>query len=283
MNPFRADLHCHTTSSDGSETPERVIQLAKEAGLSALSITDHDTLDAYDIAIPLAEEAGITLLPGIEFSAVLNQVSVHILGYGFQIQDKAIKDLCAKHAERRKERNLAVLELLKKHGMPLVYEDLIEAIPASSTSKSRSLGRPHIALAMMKKGYIHSIQEGFEKFLGDECPCYVQGNSFTVDETIDTIHSAKGIAVIAHPHLIKNTSLLKILLTKDFDGIECYYGNFHADINKRWVKIAKHKNWLITGGSDFHGTAKPSLTLGRSWIGQEHFQAILNSLNRNPS
>lgn len=281
MNEFRADLHCHTTSSDGSETPEQVIQLAKASGLSALSITDHDTVDAYDTAIPLAKEAGIILLPGVEFSTVLNQMSVHILGYGFQVDDKAILELCSKHAERRKNRNLAVLELLKKHGMPLTYENLIDAIPVQHASKGRSIGRPHIAFAMMNKGYVNSIQEAFGKFLGDECSCYVQGNSFTVDETIDTIHRAKGIAVIAHPHLIKNTALLKELLTKDFDGIECYYGNFPANVHTRWLKIAKHRNWLVTGGSDFHGKAKPTLNLGRSWIGQDHFQALLERLATN--
>jgi 3',5'-nucleoside bisphosphate phosphatase len=280
MNPFRADLHCHTTSSDGSETPEKVIQLAKAAGLSALSITDHDTVDAYKTAIPLAKEAGITLLPGVEFSTVLDQISVHILGYGFQTNDTAIQALCEKHVERRKERNLAVLEKLKAHGMPLSYEDLTSAIPTQSTSKGRSIGRPHIAFAMIKKGYIATVQDAFDKYLGDDCPCYVQGNSFTVDETIDTIHRAKGIAIIAHPHLIKNTSLLNQLLTKNFDGIECYYGNFQSHANTRWLKIAKHRNWLITGGSDFHGTAKPNLCLGSSWIGQEHFQAILDRLNQ---
>lgn len=283
MNLFRADLHCHTTSSDGSETPEKVIQLAKEAGLSALSITDHDTVDAYAAAIPLAKEAGITLLTGIEFSTVLDQISVHLLGYGFEIDHPAIKTLCTKHAERRKERNLAMLELLKKHGMPLAYEDLIDAIPDKHLSEGGSIGRPHIAFAMIKKGYVKTIQEAFEKFLGDDCPCFVQGNSFTVDETIDTIHSAKGLAVIAHPHLIKNTSILNKLLTKDFDGVECFYGNFQAQANTRWLKIAKHRNWVITGGSDFHGTAKPTLNLGRSWIGQEHFQALLDRIaTKNP-
>ncbi|HEV8050997.1 MAG TPA: phosphatase, partial [Parachlamydiaceae bacterium] len=113
---------------------------------------------------------------------------------------------------------------------------------------------------------------------GDDRPCYIQGNSFTVDETIDTIHNAKGLAVIAHPHLIKNTGILNELLKKNFDGIECYYGKFLATAHTRWLKIANHRNWLITGGSDFHGTAKPMLNLGCSWIGTDHFQILLNRL-----
>ncbi|HEV8052138.1 MAG TPA: PHP domain-containing protein, partial [Parachlamydiaceae bacterium] len=149
MNEFRADLHCHTTCSDGSETPAQIIQLAKQAGLSGLSITDHDTIDAYETAIPLAKEAEITLLPGIEFSTVLNQISVHILGYGFDVDNEDIRNLCSKHTERRMNRNLGVLDLLAKHGMPLDYEDLLDAISNEAATKGRSIGRPHIAFAMV--------------------------------------------------------------------------------------------------------------------------------------
>ena len=278
MNEFRADLHCHTTCSDGSETPEQIIELAKQSNLSALSITDHDTISAYDTAFDLAKAAGISLLTGVEFSSALNQMSVHILGYGFQAKDKKILELCTKHAERRKNRNLAILELLAKHQMPLDYEDIICSIPVKLASKARSIGRPHIAYAMIAKGYVKTPKEAFDKYLGEERLCYIQGETFTVDETIETIHQAKGIAVIAHPHLIKNSKLLNDLLKKDFDGIECYYGKFFANEHLRWLKIAAHRNWLVTGGSDYHGMAKPNLNLGCSWVGQKDFQAILDRL-----
>jgi predicted metal-dependent phosphoesterase TrpH len=278
MNDFRADLHCHTSCSDGSENPAAIIQIAKQAGLSGLSITDHDTVKAYEQAIPLAKEAGITLIPGVEFSATQDNHSVHILGYGFQIDHEAIQQLCEKHKVRRKNRNLALLERLEKKGMPLTYQEVIEAIPAKTPLKECSIGRPHIALAMLKKGYVQNIQEAFGKYIGDHCPCYVQGTTFSVDETIDTIHHAKGIAVIAHPHLIKNTSLLNLLLTKSFDGIECYYGNFMVSVHQHWIKIAKHRSWVITGGSDFHGTVKPTLKLGQSWIGKEDFQIFIERI-----
>lgn len=278
MNEFRADLHCHTTCSDGSETPEQVIKLAVQSNLSAISITDHDTVAAYEKAIPLAKQTNIALLTGVEFSTGLQEISVHILGYGFDVNHPAITQLCKKHSERRMNRNLALLDLLDKHGMPLIYQDLIDAIPIQDTSKGRSIGRPHIAFAMVKKRYVETPQEAFNKYLAEDRPCFIQGDYFTVEETIDAIHSAKGLAVIAHPHLIKNTALLNELLKKNFDGIECYYGKFPASAYTRWLKIAKHRNWLITGGSDFHGMAKPILTLGCSWIGQELFQNILDRL-----
>lgn len=281
MNVFRADLHCHTTSSDGSESAEKVIMLAKQAGLSALSITDHDTVAAYETAIPAAKQQNIILIPGIEFSTVLQQTSVHILGYGFRVDHSAILSLCNKHTERRKNRNLEMLECLKKHGMSLEYEDLTDAIPMELALPGRSIGRPHIAFALVKKGYVETLKEAFERYIGEGRPCFVQGASFSVDDTIDAIHQAKGIAVIAHPHLIKKTEILKELLDKNFDGIECYYGRFPATAHERWLKIAKYKNWLITGGSDFHGNAKPNQNLGCSWIGQEPFQAILDCLDRH--
>jgi len=272
MTEFRADLHCHSTCSDGSLSPKEIIHLAKEIGLSAISITDHDTVEAYVSAIPLSKELGLTLLPGIELSAAMNGISVHILGYGFQPDDPIIRSFCERHVKRRQERNLAILNLLQKHGMSISEEDL-KTLPSTENVRS-TIGRPHIALAMVKKGYVETIQDAFKKFIGEDKPCYTSGYSFTVEETIDIIHQAKGLAVIAHPHLINHPSILQALLTMNFDGIECYYGNFSSRDYERWLKIAKKHNWLVTGGSDFHGAIKPGLSLGSSWIDEKAFQAI---------
>ena len=275
MNDFRADLHCHSTYSDGSETPETIVQIALKNGLQALSITDHDTVAAYEEAIPLCKKAGITLITGVEFSTALKGVSIHILGYGFHPDAPSIQELCSRHTERRESRNLQMLELLSKHGMDITREDLDEAISSEATGSGRTIGRPHIALAMIKKGYVSTPQEAFNKYLGEGRLCYVQGTTFTVDETIDAIHEAKGVAIIAHPHLVKNSAIVSELLKKPFDGMECYYGKFPSNDHKRWLKLARKKGWLITGGSDFHGKAKPNLELGCSWIGREEFNALL--------
>lgn len=274
MTEFRADLHCHSTCSDGTQTPEQLIQMAKETGLSALSITDHDSSEAYPAAISMAKDAGIILLPGIELSAHQSDKSVHILGYGYDLQSNEIKNLCEWHRQRRKDRNDAMLEQLSKHGMPIQYEELESAIPVELSSMRRTIGRPHIAFAMVRKGYVESTQEAFNKYLADSKPCFVRGATYGVDETIDAIHAAKGVAIIAHPHLIRDSNLLQNLFNKNFDGIECYYGKLPAVDHQRWLKVAKKKNWLITGGSDFHGEAKPNITLGCSWIDEELFQAL---------
>lgn len=280
MSSFRADLHCHSTCSDGSLSPIEIVQLAKQIGLSALSITDHDTIEAYASAIPTAKETNITLLTGVEFSAMLNGGSVHILGYGFSTDNPVIQTLCQQHGERRYHRNKQILELLAKHSMPISEEDLIAACPSQMKQPSKqSIGRPHIALAMMHKGYINNVQDAFSKYLAEGKPCYAQGRLFSVEETLDVIHKAKGIAIIAHPHLQKSNKVIKKLLEMNFDGIEGYYGNFPPQKHQKWIKIALNKNWLITGGSDFHGEIKPHVALGCSWIDEERFQMILDKIH----
>jgi predicted metal-dependent phosphoesterase TrpH len=269
MQVFRADLHCHSTFSDGSQTPEEIIRQAKDLGLSGLSITDHDTIKAYDTAFSLAADYDLELIPGVEFSAMHRGHSVHILGYSFSTKNLLIQQLCHKHSQRRIHRYKTILELLARENMPISEKELGEHYPSHTT-----IGRPHIALTMIKKGYVKSIEEAFFRFLAEGKSCYVKGESFSVEETIRTIHQGGGLAIIAHPHLMKKPDILKDLLGMNFDGIEGYYGNFNIEENKRWIDIGKKKKWVITGGSDFHGNIKPQITLGRSWIDQPTFHFL---------
>lgn len=283
MNDFRADLHCHTTCSDGTVTPKDIIHLAKAKGLSGLSITDHDTIDAYDEAIPLAKELGIELISGIEFSTIFNEISVHILGYSFDLKNEEIHKLCLKHYQRRENRNKAILEKLASHGMPITEAEVIACTTASSTDSHRIIGRPHIAQAMIKKGYVASVKDAFKLYLGEDKPDYVRGDIISLDETLEVIHAAKGFAVIAHPHLIKNESLVAKLLHKKFDGIECYYSQLQAAQHVRWIKIAKNNQWIMTGGSDFHGDIKPTIPLGCSWVDETTFAVLKKRFHENNS
>lgn len=261
---FRADLHCHSTCSDGSEMPEQLIKLAVERGLSGLAITDHDNCESYVTALPAAKEHGVKLLSGIELSAVHAGVSVHILGYSFAFGDPNIQVLADKHRVRRFERNGAILALLAKHGMKFTSEEL--AGMAQGT-----IGRPHIAALLVQKGYVPDIKSAFKRYIGEGCSCYVKGENFSPEETIDVIHRAKGFAVIAHPHLIERKKVVDALLGMNFDGIECHYSLFQPTENQRWLDVAQRKNWLVTGGSDFHGSVKPNIKLGCAWVGKEYF------------
>jgi len=277
MSKFRADLHCHSTCSDGSFTPAELIVHASQQGLNGLSITDHDTTKAYETVFPLAQELGIELLPGVEFSTIQNGVSIHILGYAFNPFHPGILSLCERHILRRKGRNLEILKKLNTLNMPLSMEEILEG----ELNQSHTIGRPHIAKGLVKKGYVTSIQEAFKKYLGEGKTAYVPGSSFTIEETLNVIHEANGLAIIAHPHLIEQPASVHTLLEMNFDGIECFYGNFKAEQNERWIKIADKKGWLKTGGSDFHGNIKPTIALGCSWICQETFDAMQKQYLQN--
>ncbi len=270
MSSFKADLHCHSTCSDGTVDPEGLVKLALQIGLNGLSITDHDTIDAYEKALPIANALGLRMISGVEFSTVHRNVSVHLLGYSFDLRNKEIKEFCNKHQKRRESRNLEILNKLAAHKMPISMNEVKEAMGHAPGT----IGRPHIAQAMIKKGYVKSIEEAFKRFLGEGRPCYASGQHFDVEETIEIIHKAGGLAVIAHPHLIQNEGIIKNLLSMPFDGIECYYAKMHANQNTRWLEIAKERNWLVTGGSDFHGEVKALIPLGSSWVDQERFRPL---------
>lgn len=265
---YRADLHCHTTCSDGTKTPTEVLHLAKEKGLSALCITDHDSLDAYTPQLfTLAEELRIQLFMGVEFSTRFHKISVHILGYGIEKTEELLA-FCQKHKQRRDARNHAILEKLRNLSLPISEEELQEV------ATGHIVGRPHIAFVMVQKGYVKSIQDAFDRFIGDRKCCFVEGESFGVQETIDIIHASRGKAFIAHPHLIQKSGILKILLGMNFDGIECYYSLLGNHYEKKWLKIAQEKNLLVSGGSDYHGDVKPQISLGCSWVDQETTEKI---------
>jgi len=266
---FRADLHCHSCYSDGTDTPQALVDLAIKSGLSGLSITDHDTKDAYAEALPYARQKGVHLLPGIEFSAAYQSDPIHVLGYAYDPDSSAIEGLCHYHRERRRIRNLAILQNLTRLGYPCTYEELLQV------STTHVLGRPHIALLLMKKGVVTSVKEAFERFLGEGKPAFDPGEPITVEKTIQVIHQAQGKAILAHPHLIKKASIIRHMLSLPFDGLEVYYAGFPPEQEKKWLTIAKERRWLITGGSDYHGSVKPQNQLGSSWVNEQAFHALL--------
>jgi predicted metal-dependent phosphoesterase TrpH len=253
--------------------------MACDLGLQGLSITDHDTIEAYKIALPIAQAKNLPLISGVEFSANHRNTSVHILAYSFALTSNLIEEFCQRHFQRRDHRNRMILELLAAHGMPLSREDF----PADlfSAHFHHCIGRPHIALAMVKKGYVNSIQQAFQAYIGDGKPCYAVGQIFSVEETLDLIHQAHGLAIIAHPHLIENVRILKDLLSMNFDGIEGYYARFPRNEQERWLKIGKNKGWIITGGSDFHGEIKPNIPLGSSWVNEQTFTILQQHFQHN--
>ena len=268
---FRADLHCHTIFSDGTMTPEQLLYLAKDVGLSGISITDHDTIEAYSQAPAIAKKLGILLGSGVEFSCIFQKMSVHILAYDFDLNSQAITNLCSQHQLRRTCRNKAILEHLSRLGMSISEEELLSI-------GEKTVGRPHIAKLMVEKGYVDSIKEAFNRYIGDGKPCYEPGEGIAVQQTLDVIHQGKGKAFIAHPHLLDHSRKIKELLKYPFDGIECHYAKFPPEQERRWIQMAKERGWLISGGSDFHGSVKEYIQLGCSWVDEETFHKIFQHL-----
>ncbi len=267
----RYDLHVHTTSSDGTKTPLEVLELAAEAGLGGLSFADHDTVAGYtDVVFAHAKKLGLKLGPGVEFSAKHKGHSVHILGYAIDIKNAHLLEFCQKHQKRRYKRNLAMCHKLAKMGMSVGDGWLVD----EAGMPIQGIGRPHIAKKMVTRGFVKDIKSAFTKYLGDGKCAFVESGIFSVEETIDLIHIAGGKAFIAHPQLCKRNRLLKEILKLNFDGLECYYGGFGNFDAKRWLEIAEEKNWMISGGSDYHGDIKPETCLGSSYVTKEIFENI---------
>jgi len=265
---FRADLHSHTTYSDGSLSPSELVELAHVSNLSAISITDHETLSAYPEAIQAASHYQIMLGTGVEFSSYLKGYGVHILGYDVSLHAEDLYIFCKSHRESRQQRNRDILKRLAYKGMPLEEKEL-----ESVSSCSDSPGRPHIALAMVKKGYVKNTQEAFRLYIGEGRPCFCPGFPFSISQTIDVIHAAGGKAFLAHPQFL-NREILFEALTYPLDGLECHYGGYPPEQEKKWVQLAKKHHLLISGGSDFHGQPRPHIRLGSSWVNRHLFNQI---------
>ena len=263
---FRADLHCHTNYSDGTDTPQQLIDLAIEKGLSGLSITDHDTVEAYGEALPYAEEKKFSLLTGVEFSSSFRGEPIHILGYGVSLKSEALYLLCQRHKKRREQRNSRILQKLEYLGHSID--------PSKLQSNDRTIGRPHIALALIELGVVSTVREAFDRLLGEGKPAYTPGEVIEVEETIETIHKARGKAILAHPQLIRKKSNFKQMLSKPFDGLEGFYARMSRQREEPYITAAKERNWIITGGSDYHGSVKPQAELGSSWVNEETFDVL---------
>jgi predicted metal-dependent phosphoesterase TrpH len=272
---FRADLHIHSYFSDGTNSPEEILYLAKNINLSGISITDHDTIDAYtDDLFKLAKSLNIRLIPGVEVSSELNDINVHILGYNFDLSSQKFRDFLKEIQKKRKLRNTQILQKLKEKNIDISEKELYEFATKKNIAQT-IIGRVHIARLMYEKGYVPSMQKAFDYYIEDNGPCYVKGYKFSPKQVIDQIQLAKGKAVLAHPNFIKNKIVINKLLELNFDGLEAYYAKLQPSQEKKWVEVAKRHGLIITGGSDYHGEIRPYITLGCSWVDEDRFNHLL--------
>jgi hypothetical protein len=252
----KADLHIHTTFSDSTLTPQAVIEKVEQSGLSCIAITDHDTVDGI---IPVLEEAkskNIELIPGVELTAEVANTEIHILGYFIDFKKDWFKEKLAYLREMRRKRFVKMVEKLKNHGIYLNSEEIM------NKKDYTSIGRPHLAQELVKKGYVDSIKEAFKLYIGNGKPCHVKKEMLLPQEAISMIEKLGGISVLAHPYLMRNDNLIPLLVKEGLDGIEVYHPEQSSYEEKKYLRLAKEYNLLITGGSDCHGLGKERILIG---------------------
>ncbi len=262
------DLHIHSTASDGSFTPSEIIEHACALGLKAISITDHDTTDGVKEVIEKGIPSQLEFISGVEISAEPlpgfgNSGSLHILGYGFSIYDTGLNSMLETLKNSRTDRNPRIIEKLKGLGFDLSLDEVRGLCGPGQT------GRPHIAMGMVAKGFVSSIEEAFDLYLGKGKPAYVDKYRLSCREVIKNIIKAGGVPVLAHPGLIKTTEntsinfLISQLMEMGLLGIEVFHTDHSLEQTDLYETIASKRGLIKTGGTDFHGSLKPEISMGK--------------------
>lgn len=277
---IRPDFHLHTTASDGIYAPAQVMRLARQAGVTMAAVTDHDTLDGLDQAAQAAQELHIAFLPGVEISTE-GDAEVHILGYGVDPQNLHLRAFFEQQGQERIERARKMGQKLAALGYPVDTEEILR-------SAGSSVGRPHLARALVAAGAVSSVQEAFERFLGSRCPAYVPRERLAASEAISLLRKEGAVPVLAHPALIpwpveRLLPLLKAWQDAGLMGMEVYHPA-NRSAYASWERLARERSMLVTGGSDFHdGTSHGILgeTIQEWPSAQEDGQALWNTVFRH--
>jgi len=267
------DLHTHSCYSDGTYTPAELVHQADQADLAAVALTDHDTIaGVWEAQRAAAEHPGLHFLAGVEISAKRPVGVLHILGLGIDpsstVLGRVLKDL----RDARDLRNPKIIDRLRRMGVRIGMDDVLAAaqrLGPDTDDRPCVVGRLHIAQAMINAGYVRTVEEAFAKYLGSEAPAYVDKEKLTAREAIDAIHAAGGLAILAHPVQLgcRNRAELeqtvKDLVGAGLDGLEAYHTDHTPQQTRIYLDIARRAGLCVTGGSDFHGRAKPQAMLGR--------------------
>ncbi len=267
------DLHTHSTVSDGTLSPYEIIDLAYDAGLQGVAITDHDNICSEDIA-SYAQKKNITLIQGIEFSTDI--VNLHIIGYNLNINCKVLQDYINNQKLERERALREMCERTEKYNVPVAYEEL------QRYTSNKTIGRPHLAAIMVEKGYVKNIYQAFHKYLRYDRPVFVDYKKYNFKRILNIILECNGTPVLAHPGMLYKNTFKKIIfdaVKNGLKGIEIYYPRHSYKQTYEFYKLAKENNLLITGGSDFHGIIKPDIKLGAAGINKSEFEEFYNVIS----
>ncbi|SUP41158.1 PHP domain-containing protein [Veillonella criceti] len=267
------DFHMHSTASDGVMRPLDLREANKAAQIKLMALTDHDTIEG-SLELLRQPDPSITVIPGCEFSSTYHNGDVHILGYAFDYTNKELLEYVAFFKESRQTRIFKMTDLCKKNGYDISVDELKAMFPHAN-----SLGRPHLSQLLIAKGYCKTVSEAFNTILHRTSPCYVPKFKAEPSDVIDLIHRANGLAVMAHPVLIRAEEDVHELLELPFDGIEVYHVKQSAADSAKYRKLAIKHKLFITGGSDYHGIPKKEpLAIGDYLIQSDDVAEFLHVL-----
>ena len=254
------DLHTHSLKSDGSMTPAEVVREAKRAGLAAIALSDHDTVDGIREAVAEGEKIGVEVIPAIEFS-VQSKTETHILGYFIDIENPNLLKTLKEVVDLRIERNYVTCQRLNELGFDITIEEVRALAP------NNFVGRAHFARVLMDKGYTKSVKEGFDLYMTSGKYAYCEKQRLTARDAVELIGKCGGISFLAHPHLTKLgddelKEFLKELKSFGLSGLEGYYTDYTPEMQEKYQAMAKELGLLISGGTDFHAAMKPHISIG---------------------
>lgn len=244
----RVDLHTHSTASDGELSPEELVRLALERGLSVIALTDHDTCAGLDAALAAARGTTLRVIPGVELSADVPQGEVHVLGYLMDWHDSHFDEMLGKFREGRYGRAQKMVEKLSALGAPISFERVKEI------AGDASIGRPHVAQALLEAGHIATVPEAFERYIGRNGPAYVERFRLTPEDAVTLILQSGGVPVLAHPREV--TNYVEPMVRAGMLGLEVYYASYDQATVQGLHHLARQYGLLTTGGGDFHGLNK---------------------------
>ena len=251
------DLHCHSTASDGTLSPRDVVRLAGQSDLSGLSLTDHDTIAGVREAADEARKLNLTFIPGIEISCTYPPPgTMHLLGYGIDPDSSVLHEMTQQLIDARDKRNPRIIRKLKELGVAITMDEV------EQEAKGQVVGRPHIAAVLQRKGYVTSIKQAFDKYLGQGAAAYFDKERMSPSRALDLIKQSGGMPVLAHPIQLRTTNdaeldrVIKDLVDLGLVGIETIHSDHDDALVERYTRLADKYRLLKTGGSDFHGSNK---------------------------
>ena len=276
----RADLHIHSTASDGRLTPADIVREAAERGLTYIALADHDTIDGIAPAQAAAQAfPQLKVIPGVEISTDIPQGEVHVLGYFIDYTDHELGATLERFRNSRLRRAQGMVTKLDDLGIHIDWQRVQQIAGGSS------IGRPHIAQAMLEKGYIDSMKQAFTEYLGRDRPAYVEREKMTPAEAVELIVKAQGLPVLAHPLTFNDPEAMTVeLKAAGLIGIEAYYDGYTAEEINRLVRLADRHNLIATGGSDYHGLDPTETAIGDTDLPLESVERLIAlAKQRNPN